>query len=123
LGTSSFNRRCRNGILKWGKLQEEIYMNVPEGLDTNFDHCLQLKKAIYRLVQSAREFHKKLILVLKSVGLKQNNSDPCVLLKWHEDGVMLIVVIGNEERIAKLIVDLMKKSFNLKVESSLCPGT
>jgi hypothetical protein len=47
-------------------------------------------------------------------------------IKWHEDGVMLIgiyvddcLVIGTEERIAKLIVDLRKDGFNLKVENSL----
>jgi Reverse transcriptase (RNA-dependent DNA polymerase) len=37
-------------------LQEEIYMNIPDGLDSNGNECLTLKKTIYGLVQSAREF-------------------------------------------------------------------
>jgi Reverse transcriptase (RNA-dependent DNA polymerase) len=68
-----------------GELHEEIYMNVPEELDTNSNHCLQIKKTIYGLVQSAREFYKKLILLLKMPY-------PCLLSKCYKDGVMLIGV-------------------------------
>jgi Reverse transcriptase (RNA-dependent DNA polymerase) len=109
-----------------GELQEEICMNVSQGLGTDPNYCFKLTKTIYGLVQSAREFYKKLILVLKSIGFKENKSDPCLLSKWHEDGVMLFgiyvdefFVIGTEERIAKLIDDLKKNGFNLKVENSL----
>jgi Reverse transcriptase (RNA-dependent DNA polymerase) len=42
-----------------GDLQE-IYMNVPEGLQQDSNSCLVLKKTIYGLVQSAREFYNKL---------------------------------------------------------------
>jgi hypothetical protein len=59
-------------------------------------------------------------------GFKENKSDPCLLSKWQEDNVMLIeiyvddcLVIGTEDRIAKLIDDLKKNGFNLKVENSL----
>ena len=78
------------------------------------------------MVQSAREFYKKLTLVLKSIGFKENKSDPCLLSKWHEDGVKLIgnyvddcLILGTEDRIAKLIVDLKKNGYNLKDENSL----
>ena len=64
-----------------GDLQEEIYMNIPEGMNSNPDDCLLLTKTIYGLVQSAREFYKKLISVLKSLGFKENKSDPCLLSK------------------------------------------
>jgi Reverse transcriptase (RNA-dependent DNA polymerase) len=39
-----------------GELQEEIYVNVHEGLGTDPNYCLKLKKNIYCLVQSTREF-------------------------------------------------------------------
>ena len=44
-----------------GNLQEEIYMNIPDGLESSGNECLRLKKTIYGLVQSAREFYKMLI--------------------------------------------------------------
>jgi hypothetical protein len=44
-----------------GQVTEEIYMNIPEGMNEDQDHCLQLKKTIYGLVQSARESYKKFV--------------------------------------------------------------
>jgi hypothetical protein len=41
------------------ELQEEIYMNIPEGMSYDSKHYLLLTKTIYGLVQSAREFYKK----------------------------------------------------------------
>jgi Reverse transcriptase (RNA-dependent DNA polymerase) len=40
-----------------GNLQEEIYMNIPEGMKNKETDCLRLKRTIYGLVQSAREFY------------------------------------------------------------------
>jgi Reverse transcriptase (RNA-dependent DNA polymerase) len=31
----------------YGDLQEEIYMNIPDGLESNGNECLRLKKTIY----------------------------------------------------------------------------
>jgi Reverse transcriptase (RNA-dependent DNA polymerase) len=39
-----------------GKLSEEIYMNAPDGMNVKDNKSLQLKKIIYGLVQSAREY-------------------------------------------------------------------
>jgi Reverse transcriptase (RNA-dependent DNA polymerase) len=61
-----------------GDPQEEMYMNIPDGLESNGNECLRWKKIIYGLVHSVREFYKKLIEVLKVVGFVENNSDPCL---------------------------------------------
>jgi hypothetical protein len=52
-------------------------MNLPKGMNSNPDDCLLLTKTIYGLVQSTREFYKKLISVLTLIGFKENKSDPC----------------------------------------------
>jgi Reverse transcriptase (RNA-dependent DNA polymerase) len=49
-----------------------------------------LKKTIYGLVQSAREFYNKLLSTLKSIGFTENKSDPCFLSKWTNENVVLI---------------------------------
>jgi Reverse transcriptase (RNA-dependent DNA polymerase) len=41
-----------------GNLQEEIDMNIPEGIKNKETDWLRLKRTIYGLVQSAREFIK-----------------------------------------------------------------
>jgi hypothetical protein len=105
-----------------GELQEEIYMNIPEGMSYDSKHWLLLTKTIYGLVQSAREFYKKLMATLKSIGFKGNKSDPCLLSKCTQDGVIMIgiyvddcLLIGNREKIDELIVALKTSGLNLKV--------
>jgi Reverse transcriptase (RNA-dependent DNA polymerase) len=84
---------------------------------------LLLTKTIYGLVQSARVFYKKLISVLKSIELKENKSNLCFLLKWNQDGILMIgiyvddcFVVGKEMYIQEFIVALKVNGFNLKIE-------
>jgi hypothetical protein len=42
-----------------GDLDEEIYMEVPKGLEIGHNKKLILQKIIYALVQSARKFYEK----------------------------------------------------------------
>jgi Reverse transcriptase (RNA-dependent DNA polymerase) len=113
-------------VFLYGELQEEIYMNVPEVLSTDSKNVLKLSKTIYGLVQSAREFYKKLISVLKLIGCKENKFDSCLFSKWEQDELTLVgiyvgdcLVIGKVKEIEKLIVDLKNNGFNLKVEHNL----
>jgi hypothetical protein len=109
-----------------GDLQEEIYMNVPKGLSQDDNTCLLLKKSIYGLVQSEREFYNKLLSTLKFMGFTENKSDPCLLSRWISDKVILIginvddcLVVRKEDQIQEVIQGLKASEFNLKVESSL----
>jgi hypothetical protein len=109
-----------------GNLQEEIYMNVPKGMSQDDNTCLLLKKTIYGLVQSAREFCNKLLSSLKSMGFTENKSDPCLLSRWINGKLIMIgiyvddcLVVGKEDQIHEVIQGLKASGFNLKVESSL----
>jgi Reverse transcriptase (RNA-dependent DNA polymerase) len=101
-------------------------MNIPDALDSNGNECLKLNKTIYGLVQSAREFYKKLIEVLKGVDFVEIKSDPCLLSKWEDGEVIPIriyvddrLVIGKENQISMLITDLKNGGFNLKITQNL----
>ena len=51
----------------YGDLEEEIYMECPRGMaDVKKDDCIIFKKSIYGLVQSARQYHKKAMEILKN---------------------------------------------------------
>jgi hypothetical protein len=56
-----------------GDLDEEIYMEVPKGLEIEHNKKLMLKKTIYGLVQSAKKFYETLINVLKVIGFMGAN--------------------------------------------------
>jgi hypothetical protein len=67
-----------------GDLDEEIYMEVPKGLEIKDNKKLILRKTIYGLVQIARKFYEKLISVIKVIGFHESKSDPCLWTMWDE---------------------------------------
>jgi hypothetical protein len=109
-----------------GDLQEEIYMSISEGMNQDSNTFLLLRKTIYGLVQSAREFYNKLLSTLKSMGFLKNKSDPCLLSKCVDDSVVMIgiyvnycLILGKEELTQEVIEGLKVSGFTLKIESSL----
>jgi hypothetical protein len=38
----------------------------------------------------------KIISVLKSIGFNENESDPCLLLKWSENDILLIGIFVDD---------------------------
>jgi Reverse transcriptase (RNA-dependent DNA polymerase) len=59
-------------------LKETIYMQAPKGTDIPKDSCVKLNKALYGLVQAARQFYLKLSGVLKDLGFTISYADPCL---------------------------------------------
>ena len=107
-----------------GELEEEIYMDVPEGMEAEPDECLLLLKSLYGLVQSARQFFSKFREVLLRLGFSQSRSDPCLFSKQINGSLLLVAiyvddcyVIGNNPDIEQFIVDLKSSGFKLKVEN------
>ena len=44
--------------------------------DVTSDDVLALQKCIYGLVQAARQYHKKIVSILKSIGFTGGDMDP-----------------------------------------------
>ena len=65
----------------YGELPEEIYMKAPLRYVLNEDECLIIKKSIYGLVQSSRQWRLKLVAVLKILQFNIGAADPCLLWK------------------------------------------
>jgi hypothetical protein len=105
-----------------GDLYEEIYMEVPKGLEIKHNKKLMFRKTIYGIVQSVRKFYEKLINVLKVFGFYGSKSDPCLWTMWDEKVNHMIIIriyvdncliIGKDESIDCLIDELKKHEFNL----------
>ena len=77
-------------------------------METNKKEFLILKRFIYGLFQSSREFYNKLVLSLKGFGFKGSPVDPCLRiniqsleLSWLQ--FMLITVLLLEAKIESRI--------------------
>lgn len=107
-----------------GDLEEEIYMDQPEGFKVKGKENLvcQLKKSLYGLKQAPRQWYKKFDSFMIDHGYQRTNSDHCVFVKRFDDGEFIILllyvddmlIVGqNSEKISKLKPE-MKKYFAMK---------
>jgi hypothetical protein len=81
---------------------------------------------MYGLVQSARQFYKKLMQILKNVGFTGRQVDPCLLMHRCNKGIVYIAcyvddlyAVGHEEAIKEMIELIKKQGLNVKVENEL----
>jgi transposase InsO family protein len=78
----------------YGKLDEEIYMEQPEGFKIQGQErkVLRLRRAIYGLKQAALAWWRELANSLKKMGFKRLYSDAGIFICRHSDGTFAIIV-------------------------------
>jgi hypothetical protein len=82
----------------YGKLNEEIYMEQPEGFTKRGqeNQVCRLKKAIYGLKQASHTWNEKLRITLLEQGFKRMRSNAGVYIYSHDHAeVNLIVYIDD----------------------------
>jgi len=107
----------------YGELNEEIYMNLPEGMTGDNDKCLLLlNKSLYGLVQAARQWHKQFVTILKNIGFKGGMANPCLFIKRYSKGVIIILIyvddnfcIGHMAVLTEFVKDLQSQGLSVKV--------
>ena len=86
------------------------------------DHCLLLEKALYGMVQAARQWWKKMTQVMNGLGFYPSATEPCLFVKNPEKEeppafVMLYVdnggIIGTPA-IIKEVLENLSKEFQVK---------
>lgn len=96
-----------------GNLEEEIYMEIPKGVSHEDDQVWRLKKSIYGLKQSPRQWNARLHEVLTSSGLARCTADPCVYTKrlGHDKLLILGVYVDDLLLLSNNLEDMtdMKK--------------
>lgn len=73
-----------------GILQEDIYMNQPEGFEAKGrEHLVcKLLKTLYGLKQSSREWNKRIHATLVKMGYAQNPFDHCLYVRMDAQGIV-----------------------------------
>lgn len=96
-----------------GHLDEEIYMEQPEGYIRPGEESLvcKLKKSIYGLKQSPRCWSKTFTEFMKNIGFKQSTSDPCVFVRSRQELEILAVYVDD----LILITESMESMEELKL--------
>src|SRR4051812_46243645 len=105
-----------------GELEEQIYMRQPEGYIQKGQEgmvCL-LRKSLYGLKQSPRQWYKKFDSVMIRAGYRRCESDSCVYFLQGKDPTYLLlyvddmlIVTRSKAQVQKVKAQL-KKKFDMK---------
>lgn len=102
-----------------GDLDEEIYMEQPEGyyIDGKRDYVCKLEKSLYGLKQSPRQWYKRFDQFITSIGFERSNFDACVYIKRCGHSFMYLLLYVDDMLIAaKNMSDIDKLKVKLKTE-------
>ncbi|GJZ14333.1 ribonuclease H-like domain-containing protein [Tanacetum coccineum] len=82
-----------NNAFLYGDLDETIYMTLPEGFfSPNDKRVCKLKKFLYGLKQSPRQWNAKLTQALIGNGFSQSKSDYSLFTKSNDHGFLALLV-------------------------------
>lgn len=74
----------------YGDLEEPIYMEQPEGFDDNPNKVWKLKRSLYGLKQSPRQWNKKFRSFLEERKLSVSDQDNCVF--YRKEPLLIIAI-------------------------------
>ncbi|KAI0526984.1 hypothetical protein KFK09_002580 [Dendrobium nobile] len=106
-----------------GDLHDEVYMRQPKGFeDIQFlKHVCKLRKSIYGLKQSPRQWFHKLTKFLQHLGFQFSTADPSLLI-FNRDNIKVFILIyvddilitGNNTAKMTEILQHLRSKFSLK---------
>ena len=106
-----------------GELEEEIYMDQPDGFVANGQEgkVCKLLKSLYGLKQAPKQWHEKFDKTLTSAGFVANEADKCVYYRYGGGkGVILclyvddILIFGNNINVIEEVKDFLPNNFEMK---------
>jgi hypothetical protein len=103
-----------------GDLAEEIFLKLPKGINTENSGVVKLKKSLYGLKQSGRNWYNKFSKTFLQMGFKQTAVDPCLFVKEEENDLLIVLIyvddgliVGPREKVDKIKQILFNK-FKMK---------
>jgi len=106
-----------------GELEEEVYMEQPEGFLTleQENKVCKLVKSLYGLKQTPKQWHKKFDYAMLESSFKINECDKCVYTKDTTHGYVILclyvddmLIIGSDDKIIRSTKDMLKSKFDMK---------
>lgn len=104
----------------YGKLQEQVYISVPEGLTVPEGKALLLNKGLYGLKQAPRVWSDTLNQKLEQFGFKKLYSDSCIY--YHKERQLYLciyvddgLIFANKSEDLNDAVDYLRANFDIRI--------
>jgi len=100
----------------YGQVDEDIYLEPPEGVQIAKNECLKLNKALYGLKQAPRIWNSHFDRSIKALGFKPIRTDPCVYLSQSVNCYLAVyvddgVLVGPSESTCLAVIRGLNESF------------
>ena len=107
-----------NSAYLYGTLKETIYMELTPGFRTS-EKCALLRKCIYGLKQSGREWHTCISTSLQQKGFEITTFDPCIFVHPTENAYVAVyvddmLIFGPDNLFRKNLKSSIGKDFDCK---------
>ena len=111
-----------NNAFVHGDLDEEVYMDLPQGLCTEKpNQVCRLKKSLYGLKQASRQWYSKLANCLHDVGFTQSSSDYSLFTRKTTSNFMAllvyvddIILAGDDAEQISTVKEFLDRNFKIK---------
>lgn len=110
-----------------GIIEEEIYMQQPEGYEDNSQRVCRLRKSVYGLKQSPRTWNKRFKDVLINFGLQESTADPCLFYRITEKDKLIVtlyvddgLVVATKKISIEEFLSRLKEEFKITAEPIGC---
>lgn len=104
-----------------GNMKETIYMDQPLFFDDKTGRVCKLKKSIYGLKQSGKNWNDTLNAFLLNIGLSRCGADQCLYFSSQNDKTIIVliwvddfIIVTSDESDEKWLVDQLSKRFKMK---------
>ena len=106
-----------------GDLDEEIYMEQPEGFAAPGQEkkVCKLVKSLYGLKQAPKQWHQKFDSVVLANGFKINECDKCIYVKDTVHGYVILclyvddmLIVGSNDEMVKSTKAMLSTRFDIK---------
>ena len=104
----------------YGEIDEEVYIQPPQGVCIGSQQALKLQKGLYGLKQAPRLWNNKFKQVVESQGFRPTQSDPC-LFRHTEKKIFMVIYVDDGLLLArtgdelKVVLDLLRSHFDIRV--------
>ena len=93
----------------YGRLDEEVFMEMPEGYAEGKGKVWKLLRSLYGLKQAPRSWYRQLDTYLQSLGFTQTISDHSVYVRKDEEGLIIVGVYVDDLTIAASNLDTLAR--------------
>jgi len=93
-----------------GDLDDEIYMQLPQGFVSQGEKVCRLTKSLYGLKQAPRQWNHKMTEALTTLNFKQSQYDHSLFVNKSEAGIVVVLVYVDDMMITGSSLKLIEKT-------------